>query len=41
MKAPSIRPVRCAIYTRVSTEYGLETRSSIRWTPNTMPRQLI
>ena len=23
MKAPSIRPVRCAIYTRVSTEYGL------------------
>jgi DNA invertase Pin-like site-specific DNA recombinase len=24
MKAPSIRPVRCAIYTRVSTEYGLD-----------------
>ena len=24
MKAPSIRPVRCAIYTRVSTEYELE-----------------
>jgi site-specific DNA recombinase len=23
MKAPSIRPVRCAIYTRVSTENGL------------------
>src|SRR5258706_120527 len=24
MKAPSIRPIRCAIYTRVSTEYGLD-----------------
>src|SRR6202140_2182262 len=24
MKAPSIRPVRCAIYPRVSTEYGLD-----------------
>src|ERR1700731_4172218 len=24
MKAPSIRPVRCAIYTRASTEYGLD-----------------
>jgi DNA invertase Pin-like site-specific DNA recombinase len=24
MKASSIRPVRCAIYTRVSTEYGLD-----------------
>src|SRR3977135_993462 len=24
MKAPSIRPARCAIYTRVSTEYGLD-----------------
>src|SRR6266404_7274924 len=24
MKAPSIRPVRCAVYTRVSTEYGLD-----------------
>ena len=24
MKAPSIRPVRCAIYTRVSTEHGLD-----------------
>ena len=24
MKAPSIRSVRCAIYTRVSTEYGLD-----------------
>jgi hypothetical protein len=24
MKAPSVRPVRCAIYTRVSTEHGLE-----------------
>src|SRR5258705_6707918 len=24
MKAPSIRTVRCAIYTRVSTEYGLD-----------------
>ena len=24
MKGPSIRPVRCAIYTRVSTEYGLD-----------------
>src|SRR4030081_3573150 len=24
MKAPSVRPVRCAIYTRVSTEYGLD-----------------
>jgi site-specific DNA recombinase len=24
MKAPSIRAVRCAIYTRVSTEYGLD-----------------
>ena len=23
MKTPSIRPVRCAIYTRVSTEHGL------------------
>src|SRR5437764_3020035 len=24
MKAPSVRTVRCAIYTRVSTEYGLD-----------------
>ena len=24
MKAPSIRPARCAIYTRVSTEHGLD-----------------
>ena len=24
MKAPSIRPVRCATYTRVSTEHGLD-----------------
>src|SRR5258708_6214446 len=24
MKAPSVRPVRCAIYTRVSTEHGLD-----------------
>jgi site-specific DNA recombinase len=24
MKAASIRPIRCAIYTRVSTEYGLD-----------------
>jgi site-specific DNA recombinase len=24
MKAPSISPVRCAIYTRVSTEHGLD-----------------
>jgi len=24
MKAPSVRPVRCAIYTRVSTEQGLD-----------------
>jgi site-specific DNA recombinase len=24
MKAPSIRAVRCAIYTRVSTEHGLD-----------------
>src|ERR1700755_3159412 len=24
MKSPSIRSVRCAIYTRVSTEYGLD-----------------
>ena len=24
MKAPSIRPVRCAIYPRVSTEHGLD-----------------
>src|SRR5258706_16164140 len=24
MKPPSIRTVRCAIYTRVSTEYGLD-----------------
>jgi len=24
MKTPSIRPVRCAIYTRVSTEHGLD-----------------
>jgi site-specific DNA recombinase len=24
MKALSIRPVRCAIYTRVSTEHGLD-----------------
>jgi len=24
MKAPSIRPVRCAIYTWVSTEHGLD-----------------
>ncbi len=24
MKAPSVRPVRCAVYTRVSTEHGLD-----------------
>jgi DNA invertase Pin-like site-specific DNA recombinase len=24
MKAPSVRAIRCAIYTRVSTEYGLD-----------------
>jgi hypothetical protein len=24
MKAPSVRPVRCAIHTRVSTEHGLD-----------------
>ena len=24
MKAPSVRPVRCAIYTRVSTDHGLD-----------------
>ena len=24
MNAPSVRAVRCAIYTRVSTEYGLD-----------------
>ena len=24
MKAPSIKPIRCAIYTRVSTEHGLD-----------------
>ena len=24
MKAPSVRPVRCSIYTRVSTEHGLD-----------------
>jgi DNA invertase Pin-like site-specific DNA recombinase len=24
MKAPSFKPVRCAIYTRVSTEHGLD-----------------
>jgi len=24
MKAPSIKPVRCAIYTRVSTDHGLD-----------------
>jgi site-specific DNA recombinase len=24
MKVPSIKPVRCAIYTRVSTEHGLD-----------------
>src|ERR1700674_2519635 len=24
MRAPSVKPVRCAIYTRVSTEHGLD-----------------
>jgi site-specific DNA recombinase len=24
MKAPRVKPVRCAIYTRVSTEHGLD-----------------
>src|SRR2546427_10989830 len=24
MKAPSVKPIRCAIYTRVSTEHGLD-----------------
>ncbi len=24
MKAPSVKPVRCAVYTRVSTEHGLD-----------------
>jgi hypothetical protein len=27
MKAPSVKPVRCAIYTRVSTEMGWFARS--------------
>ena len=26
MKAPSVKPVRCAIYTRVSTDHGLERK---------------
>ena len=28
MKAASVRPVRCAIYTRVSTEHGLDQEFS-------------
>ena len=24
MKTPSVKPVRCAIYTRVSTDHGLD-----------------
>src|SRR6476661_2522170 len=24
MKAPSVKPVRCAVYTRISTEHGLD-----------------
>jgi len=34
MKAASIKPVRCAIYTRVSTNHGLDQEST-RWTHNT------
>ena len=40
MKAPSIRSVRCAIYTRVSTEYGLDQEFN-SLDAQTMPRQLI
>jgi hypothetical protein len=29
MKAPSVKPVRCAIYTRVSTEQGLDQRRGL------------
>jgi site-specific DNA recombinase len=29
MKAPSVKPVRCAIYTRVSTEQGLDQFNSL------------
>ena len=40
MKAPRSKPVRCAIYTRVSTDMGL-IRSSTRWTPSMMqPRPI-
>jgi hypothetical protein len=38
MRAASVKPVRCAIYTRVSTEHGLDQESSIRWMRNTALR---
>jgi hypothetical protein len=34
MKAPSVKPVRCAIYTRYPPSRGW-TRSSTRWMRNT------
>ena len=40
MKAPSVKPVRCAIYTRVSTDHGLDQELT-RWMPSMMLRQPI
>ncbi len=37
MKAPSVRPVRCAIYTRVSTEHGLDQEFKCRLDPDPVP----
>ena len=36
MKAPSVKTVRCAIYTRVSTEHGLDQEFNAL-DANTMP----
>ena len=40
MKAPSVRPIRCAIYTRVSTDHGLDQEFN-SLVPSMMLRQPI
>jgi len=37
MKPSSVKPVRCAIYTRVSTEHGLDQEFNFHWMPSMTP----
>ena len=34
-----VKPLRCAVYTRKSTEHGLLSWNSTPWTPNARPRE--